>query len=46
MSWAAYLKANPDTVTAYLTAIIKAKQYIKDLSTKDEIIEIMVEARL
>lgn len=37
-----FLKPNYDTVVAFLTAIIKAKQYIKNLDTKDEVIEIMV----
>ena len=32
---------NRDAVTAYLYAIIKAKQYISDYSTKDEVIELM-----
>jgi ABC-type nitrate/sulfonate/bicarbonate transport system substrate-binding protein len=36
-----FLTANADAVTAYLTGIIKAKQFLKDLSTKDEVIEIM-----
>ena len=36
-----YIQANGDTVLAFLTAIIKAKQYVKDLSHKDEVIEIM-----
>ncbi len=36
-----FLKPNYDTVVAFMTAIIKAKQYIKDLSHKDEVIAIM-----
>jgi ABC-type nitrate/sulfonate/bicarbonate transport system substrate-binding protein len=36
-----FLEENRDAVTAYLYAVIKAKQYISDYSTKDEIIEIM-----
>jgi ABC-type nitrate/sulfonate/bicarbonate transport system substrate-binding protein len=36
-----FLKANGDTVTAYLYAIIKAKQFLKDLNNKDEVIAIM-----
>ncbi len=36
-----FLKANPDAITAYMTGIIKAKQYLKDLSHKDEVIEIL-----
>ncbi len=36
-----FLKANPDTVTAFLAATIKAKQYLKRPETKDEVIAIM-----
>jgi ABC-type nitrate/sulfonate/bicarbonate transport system substrate-binding protein len=36
-----FLKTNYDTVVAFLTGIIKAKQYIKNLDTKDEVIAIM-----
>jgi len=36
------MKANPDTVTAFLAGIIKAKQYIAKPETKDEVIAIMV----
>jgi ABC-type nitrate/sulfonate/bicarbonate transport system substrate-binding protein len=36
-----YIQANGDTVLAFMTAIIKAKQFVKDLSHKDEVIEIM-----
>jgi ABC-type nitrate/sulfonate/bicarbonate transport system substrate-binding protein len=36
-----FIEENGDTVVAFLTAIIKAKQYIKDLSTKDDVIAIM-----
>lgn len=36
-----FMKANPDTATAFLTAIIKAKQYLWKPDTKDEVIAIM-----
>ena len=36
-----FYEENRDAVTAYLYAIIKAKQYISDYSTKDEVIELM-----
>jgi ABC-type nitrate/sulfonate/bicarbonate transport system substrate-binding protein len=36
-----YIQANSDTVLAFMTATVKAKQYVKDLSHKDEVIEIM-----
>jgi len=35
------IKTNPDTVTAFLAATIKAKQYIARPDTKDEVIAIM-----
>jgi ABC-type nitrate/sulfonate/bicarbonate transport system substrate-binding protein len=36
-----FLEENRDCVVAYLYAIIQAKQYIKDLNTKDEVIEML-----
>jgi ABC-type nitrate/sulfonate/bicarbonate transport system substrate-binding protein len=36
-----FLAENRDAVTAYLYALIRAKQYIKDLGTKDEVIELL-----
>jgi hypothetical protein len=36
-----FLEENRDAVVAYLYAIIQAKQYIKDLSTKDEVIGLL-----
>lgn len=36
-----FYEENRDALTAYLYAIIKAKQYISDYSTKDEVIELM-----
>ncbi len=36
-----FLKANADAVTAYMTGIVKAKQFLKNLDNKDEVIQIM-----
>jgi ABC-type nitrate/sulfonate/bicarbonate transport system substrate-binding protein len=36
-----FLEENRDAVVAYLYAIIQAKQFIKDLDTKDEVIELL-----
>lgn len=36
-----FLEENRDAVTAYLYALIRAKQYIKDLDTKDEVISLL-----
>lgn len=39
-----FLKNNADTVLAYMIGIIKAKIFMKDLKTKDEVIGIMEKA--
>jgi ABC-type nitrate/sulfonate/bicarbonate transport system substrate-binding protein len=36
-----FIKANPDTVTAYLSAMIKGMQFVTNLDNKDEVIAIM-----
>lgn len=36
-----FLEENRDAVVAYLYALIKAKQFIKDLTTKDEVITLL-----
>lgn len=39
-----YIKKNAETLTAYMAGIIKAKLYMKDLKTKDEVIAILEKA--
>jgi len=36
-----FIEKNADTVQAFMTTIVRAKQYLKDLNNKDEVISIM-----
>ena len=36
-----FIEKNPDTVQAFMTTIVRAKQFVKDLNNKDEVISIM-----